>query len=120
MPTYCYKAADGEKVELVMTIQEMLSGRDKSVELNGKTYERDLQSELLPKPVQDPWRKGLESVGAAVHPDQIPETREFLRKRGIQDTQFSKDGAPVFTSRGHRKAVLRAMGLKDQSGGYGD
>lgn len=59
------------------------------------------------------------SDAAAIHPDQIPEAREYDRQHGVP-TEYTRDGQPVFTDRAHRKAYCEAHGLYDRNGGYGD
>lgn len=59
------------------------------------------------------------SDAAAVHPKQIEEAREIDRKKGVP-TEYTKAGQPVFTDRAHRKKYLKAHGLRDNEGGYGD
>jgi hypothetical protein len=63
--------------------------------------------------------KPLSSEAAAVHPDQIEEAREDARRLGVP-TEFDPEGRPIFTSRSHRRAYLRAYGFHDRDGGYGD
>ncbi len=63
------------------------------------------------------WPKYCDASG--VHPDQIPEAREHLRSRGVP-TDFLPDGRAVYTSRGHRKKALKAVGMHDRNAGYGD
>lgn len=52
----------------------------------------------------------LHSVGASVHPKQIPQFTEHLKRSGVP-TQFDPKGRPVFTSPSHQHKALQAMGL---------
>jgi len=63
--------------------------------------------------------KPLASRALGVHPDQVAEATESARAKGVP-TEFRPDGRPVFTCRSHRKRYLRAYGLHDNDGGYGD
>lgn len=63
------------------------------------------------------WPMASEAV--AVHPKQVEEAHRVAREKGVP-TEYDKVGRPVFTDRGHRKAYLKAFGVKDNQGGYGD
>ena len=55
----------------------------------------------------------------AVHPSQVAEAEADAKAKGVP-TSFLGDGRPVFTSRGHRREYLKAYGVHDNQGGYGD
>lgn len=61
----------------------------------------------------------MTSEAAAVHPKQVVEATRGAAERGVP-THFDRLGRPVFTSRAHRKAYLKAYGFRDNNGGYGD
>jgi hypothetical protein len=61
----------------------------------------------------------LPSEAAAVHPAQAREAADHAKKLGVP-TEFNGLGQPVFTDRAHRKRFLKAHGMVDRSGGYGD
>jgi hypothetical protein len=61
----------------------------------------------------------LRSEALAVHPDQIGEATVSAIKRGVA-TDFDRSGAPIFRTRGHRTAYMKAYGFHDKDGGYGD
>lgn len=64
--------------------------------------------------------KPLLSDALAVHPEQIAEAEASAKAKGVP-TEFEPEyGRPVFTSRSHRRAYLRAYGMHDNQGGYGD
>lgn len=65
----------------------------------------------------DAWP--MTSEAAAVRADQIPQAVERAERLGVP-TRYTPDGKPIFTDRGHRKRYLKAHGLRDNSGGYGD
>ena len=58
------------------------------------------------------------SEAAGVHPDQIGEARELIRRKAGVDCQFTQDGNPIFTSMDHRRKCLRAMGYQDKLSYY--
>lgn len=114
MPTYCYISEDGEKHEVVRSIDQK---PPPVLKLDGKTFHRDYQSEMGCRKVADPWPLYSEAVG--VHPEQKVEAEQAAVKAGVP-TQFTEDGRAVFTSRSHRRTYLRAFGLRDNDGGYSD
>jgi hypothetical protein len=121
MPIYVYKdQKSGEKVELFMSIAEM-SARQKDgvLELQGRILVRDIVTE------QGGFRNTaghwpMMSDGAGVHPSQTGEAYAESVKLGVP-TQFDRStGQAIFESRSHRRAFLRAKGMYDRNGGYGD
>ena len=61
----------------------------------------------------------LVSDAMAVLPEQIGEAMALDRQLGVQ-ADFTKEGQPIFRSRGHRKEYCQAHGFFDRNGGYGD
>ncbi len=61
----------------------------------------------------------LHSDALAVHPDQISDAEKDAAVKGVQ-TDFDKEGRPIFRSRQHRSKYLRAYGYYDKDAGYGD
>lgn len=59
------------------------------------------------------------SNAAAVHPKKRDEAIAHDKALGVP-TNYTPDGSPIFTDRGHRKRFLKAHGFRDNSGGYGD
>ncbi len=59
------------------------------------------------------------SDAMAVHPRQVPEAIESAKKKGVP-TEFLKDGRPLFTSRRHQAAYIRAYGFFNKDACYGD
>ena len=60
----------------------------------------------------------MESEAAGVHPSQIGEARELIRKKAGIDCQFTAEGNPIFTSMEHRRKCLKAMGYQDKLAYY--
>lgn len=63
------------------------------------------------------------SDALAVHPNQVQEAMESAKRRGVP-TDFISDGRPLFTSRAHQAAYLKAYRdiypRVNRDGGYGD
>ena len=119
MPTYCYQKPNGEIIERIMTIAEM-EEFDKQPVLDGETLKRRIDVEMSGHSnVNDLWRKPIESDGAGCHPSQVKEMQAHAAKQGV-NTNYTKDGRAIFTSRQHRAAHLKAFNMHDRSGGYGD
>ncbi len=120
MPTYCYKANDGERAE-VDCARGKAPGEIVLPSTTGtKTYYRDYRTELsgtmsFVKSSSDrpsrPWP--MTCVASGVHADQGAELSEHLGKRGCP-TEV-KDGDPVYTSAAHRKKALKIRGFADKS-----
>jgi len=64
--------------------------------------------------------KPLESVGLAVHKDQVAEFNEFYRENGVNGVHHKANGACVIESRAARNKVLALRGLRDNDACYGD
>lgn len=73
--------------------------------------------EMLPAQLPECWPMVSEAV--AVHPNQRAEAHADAIKKGVP-TDFDQLGRPVFTDRGHRKKYMKAYGVHDRNGGYGD
>jgi hypothetical protein len=61
----------------------------------------------------------IKSEALGVHPSQVGEARQECLKRGL-NTEYTKDGRPIFTGPAHRKKHCEAMGYYDRNAGYGD
>ena len=119
MPTYCYQKPDGSIVERIMTISEM-EEFDANPVVDGEKLKRRLDVEMGGHSnVCDLWRQPIMSDGAGCHPSQIKEMKQHAAKHGVS-TDYTKDGRAFFTSRAHRAAHLKAFGMHDRTGGYGD
>jgi len=53
-------------------------------------------------------------------PNQVPEMREEIRKRGITGAKVRNNGQLEFTSRRGRNEVMKMRGKHDADGGFGD
>lgn len=122
MPFYIYTDRQtGEKFELMMTISEMWrrQRRDGSIKHEGRTLHRDLTSEHRGM-TSNPGNWPMKSDAAGVHPSQAGAAYSESVKMGVP-TQFDpRTGQAIFESRSHRRDFLKAKGMFDRSGGYGD
>lgn len=122
MPIYVYSNPDtGETVELTMTVAQMLRKRrkDGSIIHDGVRLVRSIAGEH--RGFQNtPGAWPMRSDAAGVHPSQASEASEEMARLGVP-TRFDSDtGQAIFESRAHRRAFLRAKGMYDRNGGYGD
>ena len=62
----------------------------------------------------------LISEGCGVHRSQVSETRDLIKKYGIQGAAVLDGGQIRFTSRRARKQFLAMRGLVDNDGSYND
>jgi hypothetical protein len=62
----------------------------------------------------------LISDGCGVMKSQVSETRELVKRHGIQGAAVLDSGQIQFTSRRARNEFLRMRGHRDLDGGYGD
>lgn len=122
MPNYIYKnSSTNQTTQLTMTISEMESKQEgDNIVLDGETWVRDYASEMSGTSLGGCASWPLKSDAAGVHPSQAKEAMQNASNLGVP-TQFdSQTGQAVFESRSHRKAYLKAMGMHDRNGGYGD
>lgn len=98
---------------------------------NGKAVTQEELDALMPP--KDDWLDGapmtantytehdpLISEGCGVMKSQVNETRQLIRRHGIQGAAVHNNGQIRFTSRRARKDFLRMRGLVDNEGSYGD
>lgn len=62
----------------------------------------------------------LISEGCGVMKAQVAETRNLIKRHGIQGAAVLDGGQVQFTSRRARNEFLRMRGFRDMDGGYGD
>lgn len=99
---------------------------------NGRwVTKEELESLLPPKPdwldSRSPFAPStysehdpLISEGCGVMKAQVKETRESIKKHGIQGAAVLPSGQVRFTSRKARKEFLKMRGFVDKDGGYSD
>ena len=122
MPFYTYKDKEtGEKFELMMSISEMMrrQKKDGTIVHDGRVLHRDIVSEHRGFS-NTPGAWPMMSDGAGVHPSQVEAAYKESVGFGVPTSFHPETGQAIFESRSHRKAFLRAKGMYDRSGGYGD
>lgn len=123
MPTYLFMDdATHEVVEQVFPAGSV----PESIELDGKTYKRDMMGEIMSqhRAVRSESRyisKGrkYKSDRLGVLPSQIPEAMADAKSKGVK-VEFDAEGTAMWDSRKERKEYCRAYGVHDRDGGYGD
>ena len=122
MPTYVYSDMQtGEIIELTMTMNELSSRQleDGTILHEGRPLKRDICVEQGGRKCTN-GNFPMLSDGAGVHPSQCEAAYKQSVEMGVP-TQFHKEtGQAIFESRSQRKAFLRAKGMYDRNGGYGD
>jgi len=115
LPTYLFRNYHtGEPIEITCSMKELASSKP-----DPAVWYRDWAGEQCSgAPTGDTWP--LKSDGAGCSPDQIPEMQKHLASRGVNTEYDKKTGQAIFRSRGHRNSHLKAMGMHDRAGGYGD
>jgi hypothetical protein len=120
MPTYEFQTENGEIVELFMPFAEHdRRVKDGKIKLDdgriARTYFNP-HSGISTMPSCYP----MVSSAAGVHPGQVKEHMDHLRKMGCGQVNHTSDGDVIFESKGQRKKVCEALGLYDRNGGHSD
>ncbi len=120
MPIYEFKTEDGEVVELVMPFAEYdRRVKDGEIKLDdGRKANSYFNSRAGISTV--PANYPMTSSAAGVHPGQVKEHMDHLRKMGCGQVDHTKDGDVIFRDKAQRKKVCEALGLYDRNGGYSD
>lgn len=113
---YCFKCPDGHRTTRMMEYEETKNVFN--CPKCGKPMNRDYKAEHSTESSGDHGCWPMVSEAAAVHPSQIAEAKDLIRRKGGVDCEFDKHGRPIFTSMGHRRRCLRAMGYEDKKGYY--
>lgn len=113
MPHYVYECAKGHATHLFVPVEDYsrITLCDKCGDQAERVYGQTMINTGRGYPML--------SDAAGVNPSQIKAEQRFLESRGVK-TEFTRDGAAIFRDRKHRKEHLRAVGMFDKSGGYGD
>jgi len=120
MPMYEFKTDDGEVVALMMPFAEFdRRVKNDTIKLDdgrkAKTHWGGM-SGISTVPANYP----MVSTAAGVHPAQIKEHMDHLRKMGCGQVDHTKDGDLIFNDKKQRKKVLEALGMFDRNGGFSD
>ena len=120
MPMYEFTKDNGEVVEVVLSFAEfdrrVKDGRIVLDDGSEATYSWDQHKLTSTVPANYP----MVSSAAGVHPGQIKEHMEHLRRMGCGTVHHTKEGDVIFQDKNQRKKVCEALGLFDRNGGYGD
>jgi hypothetical protein len=120
VPTYEFRAEDGEVVELFMPFAE----HDRRVKDGVITLDDGRKAVSYFNPGAGistvPANYPMKSSAAGVHPGQIKEHMEYLRKAGCGQVDHTKSGDVIFRDKAQRKKVCETLGLYDRNGGHSD
>lgn len=127
MAKYEYVCIDDDK-EVTLELDPEFVWKNQTglfLEYKEKMYKRNIKKEILREKkskTTNAVRVGpikRVSSAAGVHPMQVAEAREHFATvhPGIS---FHSNGDVEFSSRGARKAFLKASNMRDNNGGYGD
>lgn len=122
MPFYIYKdKKTGLSIELFMTISEMLrrQKKDGSIKHEGRIYHRCVASEHRGVS-STPENWPMLSDAAGINPSECERAWNESVSMGVPTQYHPETGQAIFESRSHRKAWLKAKGMYDRNGSYGD
>lgn len=120
MPMYEFTKSNGEVVALSLSFAEFdRRVKDGKITLDdGEVASYSWDQHKLNSTV--PANYPMVCTAAGVHPGQIKEHMEHLRKMGCGQVDHTKDGDVIFRDKNQRKQVCEALGLYDRNGGYSD
>ena len=120
MPAYQFLTSDNEVVELHMTISEhgKRVKNDTIILDDGRTAKTDWSAYSFISTV--PANFPMVSTAAGVHPAQIKEHMDHLRKMGCGQVNHTRDGDVIFEDKSQRRKVCEALGLYDRNAGPSD
>lgn len=125
MPRYTFTTADGESVDLQMSMSEHAKRvkHDVIVLDDGRIAKTDWNwgassnhRAIATCPANYPQTLGA----AGVHPSQIKEHMAYLKSQGCGQINHTADGDPVVADKHQRRKVVAALGLFDRNAGYYD
>jgi len=120
MPMYEFTKESGEVVPLMLSFSEFDKRvKDGKITLDDGTvasYSWDQHKLMSTVPSCYP----MVCTAAGVHPAQIREHTEHLRKMGAGFVEHTRDGDLVFQDKGQRKRVLECLGMFDRNAGHSD
>lgn len=65
------------------------------------------------------WTVPMHNEALAVHPSEIKAAKEIDRGLGLGDTEYDREGCPVFRSKGQYDKFLKAHGYVNKTSGKG-
>lgn len=120
MPMYEFVKPSGEVVAMSLSFAEFDKRvKDGKIKLDdGETASYSWDQHKLTSTV--PANYPMVCTAAGVHPGQIKEHMEHLRKMGCGQVNHTKDGDLIFEDKKQRKRVCEALGLFDRNAGPSD
>lgn len=131
MPTYCYRASNGEIFDKdfpageapdeifieptmigVSVVPGEIATRYRQAEVAGM-HVSVVGSENRTRQPNNTWPMDP-CFASGVHPDQAQDLRDHLRGNGVT-TEVTAGGDPIYTSAAHRKKALKARGMYDRN-----
>ena len=114
MPVYLYRTTDGT----IHACHCHIGTAPKRLRVGDEWAKRDIPAEHSGH-ITTNSNYPMKCEGSGVAISQIAEARNILKVQGTS-ADFTSDGRPIYTSAVHRKKCLKAFGLHDRNGGYGD
>jgi len=125
MPTYCYRAPDGEvfdrefsagKAPDVVTVVYMHGQkkcyRDRQAEVAGM-HVSVVGSENRTRQPNNTWPMPP-CHASGVHADQAQDLRDHFKASGV-NAEVTSDGDPIYTSAAQRRKALKCRGMHDRN-----
>lgn len=123
MPLYAYRRDDtGEIERVVMSFAEIdrRENDDGTIVLDdGVIGRRDFKAECQNtyRNTSEAWPYLSDALG--VNPRQVEAAAKAAEEAGVP-TNFHPDGRAELRTRGHRRRLMKALGMRDRDAGYGD
>lgn len=120
MPRYTFVAENGDIIDLQMSMAEHAKRvKNDTIKLpDGRIAKTDWSAYSFISTV--PANYPMESDAMGVHPSQIKEHMEHLRKMGCGQVDHTPEGAVILRDKSQRRQVAHALGLFDRNSGYSD
>lgn len=113
---FCFKCLNGHATKMFIEYEE--TKKESRCPKCGEILKRDYRAEHTLDKSGDHGCWPMVSEAAAVHPSQIGEAKELIRKKAGVGCDFDVHGRPIFTSMEHRRKCLHAMGYEDKKAFY--
>jgi hypothetical protein len=115
MPTYCYtNEATGHTIERFFGMHEDKPKEIVVADCDG-VYRRDYSAETKALQTEScPGWPMAPCTASGVQPYQAQELRDHLKKSGVP-TEVTSQGDPIYRSKAHRTAALKARQMHDRA-----
>jgi hypothetical protein len=121
MPRYAFIDENSVRHEFIFTIAELNERRlvgGKFRLPNGGKGKMDFSAHAGISTCPSNYPMACEAM--AVNPEDVSRQKAEDRKRGVRETDYTKDGSPIFNDKLHRREYCESQGFFDRNGGYGD